>query len=359
MKKLRVGIIGQGRSGRNIHVQALKRLPELYEIVAVAEWQDFRRDKAREEIGCDVYEDYLEMAKRDDIDLFVNSTYSDEHMPVSIELLKRNRNVLSEKPAGNSLAMLEEVKKAQAASTGRYTVFQNCRYYSTYCKVLELVRSGILGRLTAIHMFENRFGRRWDWQMMQEHLGGELLNKAVHQLDQTLFMLGPDYDPEVSCVMENYTGIGDAEEYMMLSLRQRGYPVVDIECSIFDAFHPYRILIHGEYGTIIARDEQSVEWQYYLPAEAAKYKAQLFPILDENKNPAYCPDDLIMYSGQWRLPKGANEQDLGDLAYYRDLYVSLTENKPMPVTLEQITQQIKIVDKAFAMTGHYRQAVSK
>ena len=67
MKKLRVGIIGQGRSGRDIHGAFFRTEAgqEHYEVAAVSDLIEARRERARAEYpGCAVYEDYRELLAR-------------------------------------------------------------------------------------------------------------------------------------------------------------------------------------------------------------------------------------------------------------------------------------------------------
>ena len=61
MKQLKVGIIGQGRSGRDIHGKCLINMPEKYKIVAVTDAIEERRERAKAEYGCNVYADYHDM----------------------------------------------------------------------------------------------------------------------------------------------------------------------------------------------------------------------------------------------------------------------------------------------------------
>ena len=98
MKKLNIAVIGQGRSGRDIHGTYLltEEGKRLYQVVAVADWNEDRRKRAKEAFGCDVYEDYREFYKRDDIDLVVNSTFSYEHYPITMDLLAHKMNVIVE-----------------------------------------------------------------------------------------------------------------------------------------------------------------------------------------------------------------------------------------------------------------------
>ena len=103
MKKMRVAIIGQGRSGRNIHGKFFRsENNDLCEVVCIVEKDEFRRNRAKEEFCCDVVCDYREILGRKDIDLVVNSSYSHLHYPITKELLIHGFNVLSEKPFGRS-----------------------------------------------------------------------------------------------------------------------------------------------------------------------------------------------------------------------------------------------------------------
>ena len=56
MKTLNVAIIGQGRSGRDIHGAFFKsEANTCFKVVAVVDEIEYRRERAKEEYGCDVY----------------------------------------------------------------------------------------------------------------------------------------------------------------------------------------------------------------------------------------------------------------------------------------------------------------
>ena len=78
MEKLKIAIIGQGRSGRNIHGAFFKSEDNtICQVVAVVERDPQRRQLALEEYpGCAVYEDYRQLFDRDDLDLVVNASFS-------------------------------------------------------------------------------------------------------------------------------------------------------------------------------------------------------------------------------------------------------------------------------------------
>ena len=100
MKKLNVAIIGQGRSGRDIHGRHFRSENNtLFNVVAVVEIDEARKALAQEEYeGCTVYGDYAQLYDRKDIDLVVNSTMSNDHYKVTKDLLEHGFNVVVEKP---------------------------------------------------------------------------------------------------------------------------------------------------------------------------------------------------------------------------------------------------------------------
>lgn len=114
MKKLNLAIIGQGRSGYSIHGKYLltENGKELFNVVAVVDYAEDRRKRAAEEFGCDTYEDYRELFKRNDIDFVVASTFSNERYPVVMDLINHKFNVIAEKPFSKYSMECERMIKA-------------------------------------------------------------------------------------------------------------------------------------------------------------------------------------------------------------------------------------------------------
>ncbi|MBR5506664.1 MAG: Gfo/Idh/MocA family oxidoreductase, partial [Clostridia bacterium] len=102
MEKLKVAIIGQGRSGRNIHgTYFLGEANTNFEVVAVVDAIEYRREKAIREFGCKAFVEYQELfAMKDEIDVVVNASYSQMHYSITMDLLNHGFNVVVEKPFG-------------------------------------------------------------------------------------------------------------------------------------------------------------------------------------------------------------------------------------------------------------------
>ena len=77
MKKLNVAIIGQGRSGRDIHGAFLhtEEAKERFTVVAIVEEIPSRAERAKAEFGVPVFEKYTDLFDCGlTIDLVVNSS---------------------------------------------------------------------------------------------------------------------------------------------------------------------------------------------------------------------------------------------------------------------------------------------
>lgn len=114
MKKLKVAIIGQGRSGRDIHgVFFRSAANDKYEVKYVVEADAERRARAEKEYaGCKRLANYGELFEKD-VDLVVNASYSDMHFSITKDLLEHGKNVLVEKPFARNFYECETLINAR------------------------------------------------------------------------------------------------------------------------------------------------------------------------------------------------------------------------------------------------------
>lgn len=341
MKQLKVGIIGQGRSGYSIHVHSLSQMTDMFTIVAVSDPIEERMNEARERNGATGYTDYRDLIARDDLDLVVNASPSHLHVAITKEALLAGRNVLCEKPMARTAAEADEVISLAKRHKRFFDVFQQSRFAPYFAKVREVIDSGVLGRVVMIKVAFNGFSRRWDWQTLQEYNGGNLLNTGPHPVDQALELFGPDEMPRVTCFMDRANTCGDAEDFVKLILSGDGHPLIDVEISSCDAYPLYTYHVHGEHGGLTG-DMKRINWKYYAPAEAPSQKLQRQPLPGRQ----YCREDLPMHEESWEIPP--SESNLFDTMagkYYRNLYAALTEGAEMTVKPQQVRRQIAVMEE--------------
>ena len=168
MKKLNLAIIGQGRSGKNIHGKyCIGEANQYYNVRYVVDADSNRREISLERYpGCTVFSDYRELFACDDIDLVVNATYSQYHYPITKDLLSHGFNVLVEKPFARSRYECDELINLAKAKGVVLAVFQQTFLAPFYLFAKELVASGKLGELKQVTLHYSGFSRRWDWQTM-------------------------------------------------------------------------------------------------------------------------------------------------------------------------------------------------
>ena len=352
MKKLSIALIGQGRSGRDIHGAFLKteRAKEQFEVIAITDRRQDRRERAAAEFGCPVYESIEAMiqgleASGKRPDLVVNASYSQQHHDTTLQLLNQGYSVLCEKPVARSVKELDEMVAAAEKNHCYFGVFQQSRFAPYYVKVKEIIDSGVLGRLIDIDIQFNGFSRRWDWQTLQSFNGGSLRNTGPHPLDQALNILNAyDQMPQVFCKMDRVNTFGDAEDYVKLILTMPDKPLIDLTISCCDAFPCFTYKIHGQKGGLKG-DMQHIEWKYFDPQQAPHQELTTESLSKEDGTPAYCTEKLEWSEHSWEGdPNGAF--DVAVEAYYQMVYNHLVYQEPLAVTVAQVRQQVAVYEEA-------------
>ncbi len=341
MRKIKVGIIGQGRSGRGIHaVTLIKLMQDKYQIVAVCDPIAERCEPSKNETGCATYTDYREMLKDRNIDLFINASPSNLHVPITHEILDAGFDVVTEKPLARRVSDVDGII-AKAKKTKRlFTIFQQSRFAPYFLKVREIIDSGVLGRVAMIKIAFNNFARRWDWQTLQEMDAGILLNTGPHPLDQALQLFG-EAEPDVFCLMDKVNSAGDAEDHVKLILSAKGSPTIDLEISCCCAYPLYTYQVYGSHGSLTG-DMKKIEWKYFIEGEAPEMKLIREPL----PNLGWCSEKLPWKNGEWNVP--AEESNLFDCItsrYYGALYETIVNKSTLAITPAQVRRQIAVIEE--------------
>lgn len=346
MKKYNIAIIGQGRSGRDIHGSflATDAAKEHFNLVAVVDKLADRRERAASEYGCEVLDDYKKLFGRGDIDIVVNSTFSYLHYPVTKELLRNGFNVICEKPAAGRACEVDDLIETAKKSQKMYNVFQQSRLTPYFRQIKKILTEGKLGRIVEIAIEFNGFGRRWDWQTLQSFKGGSLLNTGPHPLDQALNLLDMyDSMPDVLCKMDCANTFGDAEDYVKLILTAPGKPLIDLTISSCDTYPSYTYKICGTRGGLKG-SMTDIEWKYFIAEEAPVQKLIRVPLCKPDGTPAYCSEKLEFYTENWSsADSGAFDNAVAN--YYNMIYEYLTDGTPMEIMPYQVRQQIMVIEE--------------
>ena len=348
MKKLNVAIIGQGRSGKDIHGTFFRGDTNKYYNVKYVVDADERRRKVSEEIypGCTTFANYEELFALDDIDVVVNASFSEMHYPITKDLLLHGLNVLVEKPFGRTRYECDELMKIAKDKGVVLAVFQQTFLAPFYEFARDTMKSGKLGDVKQVSIRYNGLSRRWDWQTLQKKCAGSTYNTGPHPIGMGLGFL--DFDKETKIIyskLDTALTSGDSDDYAKILLGAPGKPLIDIEISSIDAYSDYNVKIQGSKGTL-KTNVLSYEMTYIVDGENPERPVVEGFLQDENGNPMYCGENLITHKEAESYAGTAF--DIGTASFYDQLYFKITEGREMTVTPEMAAEVISVIEAVHA-----------
>ena len=348
MKKLNLAIIGQGRSGKNIHGKYyISPENQYFNVKYVVDADEFRRGVALELYeGCRVFADYRELYELDDIDLVVNATYSEMHYPITKDLLLHGFNVLVEKPFGRTRSECDELLAIAKEKGVTLAVFQQTFLAPFYKFAYDTAKSGKLGQIKQISIRYNGFSRRWDWQTLQKKCAGSTYNTGPHPIGMALGFLDFDKDAKVIySKLDTALTSGDADDYAKILITAPDKPLVDIEISSIDAYSNYTLKIQGTKGTF-KTTTVAYEMVYICDGENPERKVCETFLKNENGEPTYCSEKLVKHTEAEKFSGTAF--DIGTADFYKQLYYKIAQGIPMTVTPEMAADIIAVIEKVHA-----------
>ena len=346
MKKLNLAIIGQGRSGKDIHGLYYRNEKNIYFNVKYVVEADERRRKISEEIypGCKVFADYRDLFVFDDIDIVINTSYSDMHYAITKDLLQHGFNVMVEKPLARTRYECDDLIKTAQEKGLLLTAFQQSFFAPYYLKAKQIVASGVLGDIKQVNIVYSNFARRWDWQTLQKRVAGNIYNTGPHPIGLALGFL--DFDPNTKVVYSKLGQAltsGDSDDYAKILLEAPNKPLVDLEINSNDAYAPWNLKILGTRGTLTSNLGE-YKLTYIVDGENPERPVEENFIQKENGDPLYCSETLIKHEESGTFNASAVFTDcVADV--YEEVYFALTEGRPLTIPAEVAREVISVIDR--------------
>ncbi|MBQ7393721.1 MAG: Gfo/Idh/MocA family oxidoreductase [Lentisphaeria bacterium] len=347
MEPIKAGIIGFGRSGCGIHANAIENMPGKFTVTAICDELPDRRkyDAFPNAKACAAAE---EVINDPEVELVIVATYNYTHALYARKALEAGKHVLCEKPFGYTTADVDSMIAAAKKAGRILQPFQQRRFEPDFQKVLEICRSGILGKLTSIRIFWPGFGRRWDWQTSRTRGGGQLYNNGPHLIDHAVELFGPA-KPTVTARLRNALSSGDAEDEFHVLLQAEGAPDTEIILSATCAYPQDRWLICGTAGTLRGNAEK-LEWKYVDWSKYPERPLDMVPL----EGRCYCSETKEFATGEWVRPEEQTDTGAGakpapgpTLALYESLYRSIRLGEPQIVTPEQVRRRIEVMQTCY------------
>ena len=249
MNKLKFALVGTGGIAQT-YAQAFQT-SECCKIVAVADVNEESARAFAEPFGAKSYVDYKTLAENETVDAVIISTPPNLHPEIAMYFMRKDVNVLCEKPLCLSVSEAKQMIECAAETNVKFTMASKFRYVADSIKAKSLLASGILGKII---QFENAFtakvdmSKRWNSDF-EVSGGGVLMDNGTHSVDIIRYFLGKI--EEVLAVEAGKTnGLKVDENVKMLAKTKSGITAsVDLTWGINKEL-PNFISIYGTNGTL-------------------------------------------------------------------------------------------------------------
>jgi len=347
VEPIRVGIIGLGRSGWNIHVQALGMMPEMYRLVAVTDVWEERAAESAAAAGVRHAPTVEALLADPEVELVVVSSFNRFHAEQAIAALNAGKHVLCEKPFGLTTADVDAMIAASEKAGRLLQPFQQRRFEPDFARLREIIGSGILGNIEFIRICWHGFKRRWDWQTDRSTGGGTMNNNGPHLIDHALELFGEGQEPEVWADRRHGLCSGDAEDHLKIILTGKDRPTIEIELSDLFAYGSDRWQVCGTQGGLRGNADR-LEWKWVDWTTMPERPLQLQPTPDRSYN----SESLTWHTDSWQ-PQAHTDSGAGatpatqpTLRLYGDLFQSIRHGAPQTITPQSVRRRVLVMEKA-------------
>lgn len=342
MKKttpIKVGIIGIGRAGYEMHIRELANYYKLFKVVACCDIDAGRRKLAADATGAKTYENFTDMLQHPELELVSIVSRSPDHFKHTKMALEAGKIVFLEKPIAMDYSEAKKLKTLDKKYPGKIFLRHNRRLEPAFQHVREIMQSGLLGEIHLVKLHRHFFQRRKDWQTILDCGGGLLNNWGPHLVDHAIRMVDAPIS-EVWSDLKLISSLGDAEDHIKLLLKGKNGRVVDLELSYGAAITMPAYVVYGNRGALTC-DEKNIVLKYVEPdykfkVGKAERKTPPFGAVSYNPEPIPWVEKTILV---------APSSGLGMADIYKFLYQTIRENVPFPITLYQGVEIVKLCEQ--------------
>lgn len=335
MNKIKVGLAGYGMAAKVMHAPFLATMQE-FEVISVFERH---KEESRQLFAEAKVVRSMEELLKCDAELIVITTPNDTHFSYAKLALEAGKHVVLEKPftitSEDARQLIEIAEKANKV----LSVFQNRRYVSDFLTIKEIVEKKLLGE---IHEFEGHFYRyrpeakEHAWREEAKPGSGVLYDLGAHLADQALYLFG--LPKTITADIRMQRPHAKADDYFDLRL-DYGFTKIILKSSMLVREPGPRYVLHGTKGSFI---------KYGDDPQEERLKAGELPVsetwgLEDENFYGLLHTELNGNVVREKYPSHRGNFGL----YYKNLYETLKNEKPLKEKPEHGFNTIRIIELAF------------
>ncbi|MFL5743449.1 MAG: oxidoreductase [Niastella sp.] len=333
---IKVGLVGFGISARVFHAPFITTNNN-YQLVSVVE----RHKQESKELYpfVQVVKTFDELLQNEEIDLVVITTPNETHFPYAKAALEAGKHVVLEKPVTNTSKEAMELIEIANSNSVVLSVYQNRRYVSDFLTIREILDKQLLGE---VHTFEGHYDRyraEARPQAWREHAlpgSGILYDLGPHLLDQVLYLFGMPHT--ITADIRRQRPHAKVDDYFDLRL-DYGFLKVMLQAGMLVREPGPRYLIHGTKGSFVKSGEDPQE---------ALLRAGALPVGDDWGKEPEAIYGMLHTEVNGKLVRERYPSYKGDYAaYYKNLYESLVNDKPVQERIAHGYNTIRLIELAF------------
>jgi predicted dehydrogenase len=317
----KVGVVGAGNVTK-MHLEGLKRHPELVEITAIC---DPNQQTLTERADAyDIPKRFLKLEdfiKDSGIDVAVICTPSFLRKEILVPLFEAQIPVFCEKPVGETYEIAYEIAELADQYNAKIAVDQNFRRFFTFDLAREALRDSDLGQARHIVQVVNGWRRTEGWRMDRDRYVMAIMSN--HWFDGYRYLLNDE--PETIYCQALHSFDNNADTAVSINMQFKKGTVVSLNES-FDSFTKLNgATVDCERGGLI------MDYKQLVTVDQTGNETKIVNPYDKSEATFYLLYDLLRSIEENQEPETGIKDNLKSIKIFEAAYLSMARNQVVKV----------------------------